>query len=58
MTKKIATDLINAAELYFKKKGYSKMQVVTQSINKPACKLYEKNNFKIDKIEYIYHIWL
>ena len=56
--KKIATKLINAAEIYFEKKCFSEMQVVTQSINKPACKLYEKNDFKIDKIEYVYHIWL
>lgn len=56
--KKIASKLIHSAEQYFEKQGYSEMQVVTQSENKPACKLYERNGFKIDKTEYVYHIWL
>jgi len=56
--KKIASKLINSAELYFEKQAYSEIQVVTQGDNKPACKLYEKNGFEIAKIQYVYHAWL
>ena len=56
--KKIASKLITAAEHYFEKQGYLEMQVVTQGNNEPACRLYEKNGFEIDRMEFVYHIWL
>lgn len=55
---KIASKLIDAAETYFFACNYSEIQVVTQRNNMPACTLYEKVGFTIDKIEYVYHVWL
>ncbi len=54
----IATKLIQAAENVFYKKGYSSLQVVTQGDNFPACKLYESYGFVVEKVEYVYHLWL
>ena len=55
---RIASKLIGSAEKYFANLGYSELQVVTQGNNIPACKLYEKLGFNIEKTEYVYHIWL
>jgi len=56
--KKFGTKLIEAAENYFIKNGLSKLQVVTQKSNIPACKLYKKSGFKEEKIDNFYHFWL
>lgn len=37
--------------------GSSKISVFTQSENEAAMKLYKKNGFEINSIQYIYHIW-
>lgn len=37
--------------------GYQFVQVVTQKANIPAVRLYEKAEFKIKDITYIYHYW-
>lgn len=52
------TLLVNSALSYFHEKNYPIAQVVTQQTNIPACKLYEKCGFHIDKIEHFYHFWL
>lgn len=56
--KNIGTRLVKAAQYYFIQKGFSQSQVVTQQTNVPACKLYEKCGYHIEKIEYFFHIWL
>jgi dTDP-4-amino-4,6-dideoxy-D-galactose acyltransferase len=56
--KNIGTELIHAAFFHYKQMNLSKIDVVTQKANQPACKFYEKNGFKIEFIENIYHIWL
>jgi dTDP-4-amino-4,6-dideoxy-D-galactose acyltransferase len=56
--KKIGTRLVNAALHYFIQKNYSQSQVVTQQENIPACKLYEKCGYHVEKIEYFFHFWL
>lgn len=33
------------------------IQVVTQGDNKPACGLYENCGYRVEKKEYIYHLW-
>jgi dTDP-4-amino-4,6-dideoxy-D-galactose acyltransferase len=55
--KGIGKSLIIAAENEFKK-IFKEGQIVTQKDNLPACNLYEKNGYKIEKVEAIYHIWL
>ncbi|MBB6460741.1 GNAT family N-acetyltransferase [Flammeovirga kamogawensis] len=49
--------LIKQTENICVEKGYKELQVVTQLDNNLACKFYESQNFLIDKIEYIYHLW-
>lgn len=56
--KHIGTKLVRAAQNYFIQKNYSYSQVVTQQDNVPACKLYEKCGYHIEKIEYFFHFWL
>ncbi len=56
--KNIGTKLIHAAQQYFIKKHYHQSQVVTQQDNIPACKVYEKCGYHIEKIEYFFHFWL
>lgn len=56
--KNIGTTLVHAAQHYFIQKNYSQSQVVTQQENIPACKLYEKCGYEIEKIEYFFHFWV
>lgn len=55
--KKIGTALVTAAQRYFFKR-YQWSQVVTQKDNLPACSLYERCGYHIEKIENFYHFWL
>ena len=54
----IASHLIYSAEKFFLSRNINKINVVTQGINIPACKLYESSGYKIEKKEYIAHCWL
>lgn len=56
--KRIGTRLVQAVLLYFIHHGYASSQVVTQKANLPACRLYEKNGYTVEKMEYFYHFWL
>ena len=55
---KFAEKLIRAAQCWFIKNGYEFGQVITQEANIPACNLYKKCGYSIEKIEYYYHFWL
>jgi len=50
--------LVRAAQMDFIKQGYATAQVVTQLDNIPACKLYEKCGYSIEKVANYYHFWL
>ncbi len=56
--KNIGTRLVRAAQKYFIEKNYSHSQVVTQQTNIPACKLYEKCGYHIEKTECFFHFWI
>ncbi|HEV2614862.1 MAG TPA: GNAT family N-acetyltransferase [Gammaproteobacteria bacterium] len=56
--KNIGTRLVKAAQYYFIQKNYSQSQVVTQQTNIPACKLYEKCGYHVEKTECFFHMWL
>ena len=43
---------------YSKKKQIEKLIVVTQLDNIPACRLYEKNGFKVQSVTDVWHWWL
>jgi dTDP-4-amino-4,6-dideoxy-D-galactose acyltransferase len=56
--KQIGTTLVNAALDYFTQKNYKQSQVVTQQANIPACRLYEKCGYHIEKVEWFFHFWI
>jgi len=55
--KGIGKRLMTSAEKWFSNLGYSSIQVVTQGDNNPACRLYESCEYKVDTVEFFYHIW-
>lgn len=57
--KGIGTMLIKAVEAYLQTNTTVRhLKVATQWANKPACHLYEKNNFVVEEKTNIYHWWL
>lgn len=54
----IGTALVRAAQSWFLSRGYEIGQVVTQRHNIPACRLFEKCGFQVEKVENFYHFWL
>lgn len=54
---KIGAALIIAAQAHFAQR-YQWSQVVTQIDNIPACRLYERCGYHIEKVENFYHFWL
>ena len=55
--KGIGKILMTSAEKLFSNLGYKSIQVVTQGDNNPACRLYESCRYKVDTVEFFYHIW-
>lgn len=53
----IGSKLINAAKTFATRHGAKILNVATQKDNIGACNFYEKNGFKLTKIESIYHKW-
>jgi dTDP-4-amino-4,6-dideoxy-D-galactose acyltransferase len=54
----LGIQIVNGALQEFKAKGYELAQVVTQQDNIPACRLYERCGFTVEKVENFYHFWL
>lgn len=50
--------VVYASQAWSIQQGYRYTQVVTQQDNLPACKLYEKCGYTVEKIEHFYHFWL
>ena len=50
--------LMHAAHQWFIARGLRFAQVVTQDANAPACSLYHKCGYSVEKIEPYYHFWL
>lgn len=50
--------LVRSAQIWFVENGYKHGQVVTQERNRPACKLYRKCGYQVERLEYVYHFWL
>ncbi len=55
--KGIGKSLMYSAENWFANNNYEYIQVTTQGDNLPACRLYESCGYKINKVEYFYHLW-
>jgi dTDP-4-amino-4,6-dideoxy-D-galactose acyltransferase len=53
----IGTKLIQECEFLSLEQNLPIIEVATQYENLPARRLYEKNNFSIKNITYIYHYW-
>jgi dTDP-4-amino-4,6-dideoxy-D-galactose acyltransferase len=54
----VGTILVCSAQKQFLQDGYKLSQVVTQRGNLPACHLYEKCGYHMEKVEHFYHFWL
>ncbi|MBI5576917.1 MAG: GNAT family N-acetyltransferase, partial [Deltaproteobacteria bacterium] len=54
----VGVSLVRAAQVWARGKGYRLAQVVTQGENVPACRLYEKCGYRIDRIENFFHFWI
>lgn len=52
------TLLLRASDLIALTWGCNRIRVVTQKTNESACAIYERTGFSVDKIEFIYHVWL
>lgn len=50
--------LVQVAQEWGVKEGYSVAQVVTQADNVVACRFYEKCGYRIERIQNIYHLWI
>ncbi|MBN1926636.1 MAG: GNAT family N-acetyltransferase [Prolixibacteraceae bacterium] len=53
----LGAGLTRAADSFAFNKGFKRIYVVTQKQNRPACKLYEKMNFKLTNTTFVYHFW-
>ena len=56
--KRFGEMLVRHAQYWFINNGYNIGQVVTQGTNIPACNLYKKCGYSVEKVEYFYHFWL
>lgn len=56
--KRYGQSLVLGAQQYFLRNGYAEGRVVTQARNIPACRLYRKCGYRLDKSEFVYHFWL
>lgn len=54
----IGTLLIHAAHRWMHEQGATQMNVITQLANTPACRLYERNGYRLDDVQCYYHFWL
>ena len=54
----IGRQLVQAARRAALRHGFSTLQVVTQELNQPACRFYERCGFELRRVEHIYHLWL
>ena len=50
--------LVNAAVDHFCERSLRFSQVVTQSENKPACRLYEAVGYRLESCQNFFHFWL
>lgn len=53
----IGSRLIKTCENYAFANGCDKIEVCTQKNNEAAMKLYKKNGFEVNNVQYIYHLW-
>lgn len=53
----IGTQMIKACECELASKNINQLRVVTQKANINAMQFYNKNNFKVENIVNVYHLW-
>jgi dTDP-4-amino-4,6-dideoxy-D-galactose acyltransferase len=50
--------LVHYALHWARRHSCSRARVVTQQANRPACALYERCGYLVERIEHVYHLWL
>jgi dTDP-4-amino-4,6-dideoxy-D-galactose acyltransferase len=53
----LGSQLMDAAHCWMISRGATKTTVVTQAVNSPACRLYERAGYAIEQAETLYHFW-
>jgi dTDP-4-amino-4,6-dideoxy-D-galactose acyltransferase len=54
----LGAKLVRGAQRWFVQNGFGVGQVVTQGSNRAACELYARCGYRVESVEYFYHIWL
>ncbi len=53
----IGSQLMDAAHRWMIGRGATSSTVVTQAVNAPACRLYERAGYTVEQAENLYHFW-
>jgi dTDP-4-amino-4,6-dideoxy-D-galactose acyltransferase len=53
----IGSKLIQGAHQWMRGRGAREARVVTQMVNTPACRLYERAGYQLARVQHIYHFW-
>jgi dTDP-4-amino-4,6-dideoxy-D-galactose acyltransferase len=53
----IGSALIRGAHRWMRSQGAHEARVVTQLVNKPACRLYESSGYELARLQNVYHFW-
>ena len=53
----VGSSLLKAAEHWLRVNKKKAVTVITQQENLAACRLYEKNQYKVDTVTAIFHLW-
>lgn len=53
----IGRSLVRSADDWFRNRGNTQAQVVTQRANQEACRLYERCGYRLERTLNFYHIW-
>ena len=56
--KGIGSALMHAAHRWMQHRGAREAQVVTQLVNLPACRLYERSGYRLSRVQHYFHFWL
>lgn len=54
----VGSTLMRAAHHWMREHGANEARVVTQRVNLPACRLYERSGYQISNVQTYYHFWL
>ena len=54
----VGSTLMRAAHHWMREHGANEARVVTQRVNLPACRLYERSGYQVSNVQTYFHFWL